>query len=101
VGKSEIVNAGRWRLKESDRLRAMASELTKLGARIEEGEDSLTIEGSPSLKGGRVDAWGDHRIAMSMALAAIRCENPVELSGWQSVNKSYPGFWHDYERVEL
>ena len=100
-GKSEIINAGRLRFKESDRLHAMASELTKLGAKIVEGEDSLGIEGSKSLRGGRVDAWGDHRIAMSMALAAIRCEEPVELTGWQNVNKSYPGFWDDFEKEEL
>ncbi|MCL1880202.1 MAG: 3-phosphoshikimate 1-carboxyvinyltransferase [Actinomycetia bacterium] len=97
VGTSKIVNAGRLRFKESDRLHAMASELARLGAKVVEKEDSLIIEGSERLRGGRADAWGDHRIAMSMALAAIRCERPVELSGWQSVRKSYPGFWEDFE----
>jgi 3-phosphoshikimate 1-carboxyvinyltransferase len=96
-GTSRIVNAGRLRLKESDRLRALATELRKLGALVEETDDSLSITGASRLRGGSVDAWGDHRIAMSMAVAAIRCETPVSISGWRSVNKSYPGFWRDFE----
>ncbi|MDR1915672.1 MAG: 3-phosphoshikimate 1-carboxyvinyltransferase [Synergistaceae bacterium] len=96
-GVSRIVNAGRLRLKESDRLSALRTELSALGANIEESGDSLVITGVSGLKGGHADSWGDHRIAMSMALAAIRCDEPVLLSGWQSVNKSYPGFWRDFE----
>jgi len=96
-GKSRIVNAGRLRLKESDRLSALTSELKKLGANIEETGDSLSITGVSRLRGGSVDAWGDHRIAMALAVAAIRCDGPVTLSGWRSVNKSYPGFWSDFE----
>jgi len=97
-GTSHIVNAGRLRIKESDRLSAMTSELRKLGALVEEGENSMTITGRPSLDGGQTDAHGDHRIAMAMAVAAIRCEAPVSLSGWQHVSKSYPGFWEDFEK---
>ncbi|MDR1482779.1 MAG: 3-phosphoshikimate 1-carboxyvinyltransferase [Synergistaceae bacterium] len=96
-GTSGIVNAGRLRLKESDRLRALAAELGRLGADVRETDDSLSISGADRLRGGRVDAWGDHRIAMAMAVAAIRCEEPVRLTGWESVNKSYPGFWRDFE----
>jgi 3-phosphoshikimate 1-carboxyvinyltransferase len=95
-GTSHIVNAGRLRLKESDRLRALATELGKLGAEVEETEDSLSITGAPRLKGGLVDAWGDHRIAMALAAAALRCDSPVLLTGWRSVNKSYPEFWSDW-----
>lgn len=97
-GTSHIVNAGRLRIKESDRLSAMTSELRKLGALVEEEDDSMTITGRPSLDGGQTDAHGDHRIAMAMAVAAIRCEAPVSLSGWQHVSKSYPGFWEDFEK---
>ncbi|MCL2136999.1 MAG: 3-phosphoshikimate 1-carboxyvinyltransferase [Coriobacteriia bacterium] len=100
-GTSYITNASRLRLKESDRLSAMASELGKLGALIVEGDDYLSITGVDSLSGNRVDAWSDHRIAMSMGLAAIRTVGQVELSGWQSVAKSYPHFWQDFERSEL
>jgi 3-phosphoshikimate 1-carboxyvinyltransferase len=96
-GTSEIVNAGRLRLKESDRLSALAAELGKLGAKIVETDRSLSITGAERLKGGKVDAWGDHRVAMAMAVAAVRCDGPVSLTGWQSVNKSYPGFWRDFE----
>jgi 3-phosphoshikimate 1-carboxyvinyltransferase len=99
-GTSRIVNAARLRLKESDRLLALATELRKLGAKVEETEDSLSITGAPRLKGGRVDAWGDHRIAMSLATAAIRCDSPVLLTGWRSVNKSYPQFWTDFLQKE-
>jgi 3-phosphoshikimate 1-carboxyvinyltransferase len=95
-GTSRIVNAGRLRLKESDRLRALATELGKLGAEVEETENSLSITGAPRLKGGLVDAWGDHRVAMALAAAAIRCDTPVLLTGWRSVNKSYPKFWTDW-----
>jgi 3-phosphoshikimate 1-carboxyvinyltransferase len=96
-GTSEIVNAGRLRLKESDRLGALASELGKLGAKVTESGDALSITGVNRLKGGEVDAWGDHRIAMAMAVASIRCDGPVSLRGWQNVSKSYPGFWRDFE----
>lgn len=99
-GVSHIVGAGRLRYKESDRLHALASELSKLGARVEEGPDSLTIRGAERLPGGRADAWGDHRIAMALAVAAIRCDGPVELTGASSVRKSYPNFWEEFEKEE-
>ena len=95
-GTSRIVNAGRLRLKESDRLRTLRVELNKLGADIEEEEDFLSITGMERLKGGDADAWGDHRIAMALAVASIRCETPVRLTGWQCVSKSYPAFWQDF-----
>jgi 3-phosphoshikimate 1-carboxyvinyltransferase len=97
-GTSNIINAGRLRLKESDRLAAIASELKKLGALIEEQDDGLVITGQPSLRGGAVDAHNDHRIAMSMALAAIGCREPVALTGWRSVQKSSPDVWSDFEK---
>ena len=46
-----------------------------------------------------VDAWGDHRIAMMTAIAATRCKKPVTLTGAECVNKSYPDFWKEYERL--
>ncbi|MDR2355581.1 MAG: 3-phosphoshikimate 1-carboxyvinyltransferase [Clostridiales Family XIII bacterium] len=100
-GTSRIVNAGRLRLKESDRLRALAEELGKLGAHIEESRDTLVIRGARTLRGGTADAHHDHRIAMSVALAAIRCTEEVSLIGWHNVGKSYPNFWDDFERTTL
>ncbi|MDR1885355.1 MAG: 3-phosphoshikimate 1-carboxyvinyltransferase [Synergistaceae bacterium] len=96
-GTSRIEGALRLRLKESDRLSALRTELNKLGADVEETRDSLAIRGAGRLAGGRVDAWGDHRIAMSLAVAAIGCDGPVLMSGWRSVSKSYPDFWRDFE----
>jgi 3-phosphoshikimate 1-carboxyvinyltransferase len=97
-GESRIENAGRLRLKESDRLAALAEELAALGADIRVDGDALVIRGREVLAGGRASAHGDHRIAMALAVAAVGCEGPVELTGRESVNKSYPGFWRDFEK---
>ncbi|MEA4847901.1 MAG: 3-phosphoshikimate 1-carboxyvinyltransferase [Clostridiaceae bacterium] len=98
-GRTEIVKAKRLRLKESDRLKAISSELGKLGAFIEEGQEGLVIYGRKSLKGGRVDSWNDHRIAMALAIAATRCKEPVIIDGASSVKKSYPDFWGHYKAL--
>jgi len=99
-GTSRITGAARLRDKESDRLFALVTELRKLGADITETGDGLVISGKPQLDGGEVDAHSDHRIAMSLAVAAIRCNNPVTITGWESVQKSYPNFWADFEKEE-
>lgn len=100
-GTTHIINAGRLRIKECDRLAAMTSELNKLGAKVIEEPEGLLIEGQPQgLKGGaEVDAWNDHRIAMSLAVAAQACAEPIVLTGAGSVSKSYPDFWKDYKSV--
>ena len=100
-GTTKIINAGRLRIKECDRLAAMTSELNKMGAAITEEPEGLTIVGKPDgLKGGvTVDAWNDHRIAMSLAIAAQKCREPIILTGAESVAKSYPTFWEDYKSV--
>ena len=100
-GTTKIINAGRLRIKECDRLAAMTSELNKMGAAITEEPEGLTIVGKPEgLKGGvQVDAWNDHRIAMSLAIAAQKCAEPIILTGAESVAKSYPTFWEDYKSV--
>ena len=98
-GKTHIVNAGRLRIKESDRLRSVTDVLTRLGADILEEPEGLLITGKDRLTGGEVDAWGDHRIAMMAAVAAIGCENTVTITGAEHVRKSYPTFWEDYEAL--
>ena len=95
-GETRIIRAGRLRLKESDRLLSTARELSKLGAQIREDGDSLIISGKAELDGGEVDSWQDHRIAMALAIASIRCKRPVYIRGAECVNKSYPGFWQDF-----
>ena len=98
-GTSVITNASRLRIKESDRLATTASTLNALGAKITELEDGLIIEGVPSLKGGTVDAYIDHRIAMTAAVASLVCTEPVVLTGAQAVNKSYPKLWEDFGKL--
>ncbi len=99
-GESRIVNAGRLRIKESDRLAAITAELRKMGADIEEGEDVLAIRGKQVLCGAEVSSHNDHRIAMATAIAACRCEGPVSILGAEkSVKKSYPNFFEDYKAL--
>ncbi|MCT4607445.1 MAG: 3-phosphoshikimate 1-carboxyvinyltransferase [Marinisporobacter sp.] len=98
-GKTKIVNAARLRIKESDRLKAMATELSKLGADIKELEDGLEIHGKEKLRGGIVDSWNDHRIAMALAIASIKCSEPVIIQSSDAVKKSYPRFWQDFEKL--
>ncbi len=94
-GTTRIVNAGRLRLKESDRIASVCAALQSLGGRTESDDDSITIFGTGRLRGGTVDACGDHRIAMLGATAATLCAEPVEIIGAQATNKSYPGFFDD------
>lgn len=95
-GTTRIYNAGRLRLKESDRLTAVRTLLENLGVAAEETEDGLLIHGTDHFSGGTVDSFGDHRIAMAAAVAAIRADGPVTITGAQAVEKSYPLFWEDY-----
>ena len=92
-GTSRITGAARLRLKESDRLATTARALNALGGQVEETEDGLLIHGKAQLDGGRVDAAGDHRIAMAAAVASGACTGPVVIAGGQAVEKSYPTFW--------
>lgn len=97
---TKIINAERVRIKESDRLKAISTEMNKLGADITELKDGLVIKGQKSLKGNAtVNSWNDHRIAMSLAVAATKCESEIILEDYLSVNKSYPKFWTDYESL--
>ena len=99
-GESEIFNAGRLRIKESDRLRATAQLLTALGGQVQELPEGLRIRGVGRLSGGSVDACNDHRIAMAAAIAASAADGPVTILGAEAVNKSYPDFWRDYAAMK-
>lgn len=98
-GKTSVYNALRLRIKESDRIKSTTSELTKLGALIDEKKDGLTVQGKKYLDGGNVTSWNDHRIAMSMAIASIRCKDKITIEGAESVEKSYPNFWNDFKNL--
>lgn len=101
-GESRIINAGRLRHKESDRLKSTASELARLGVDIKEGRDSLTICGRDLLESNVCSAWNDHRIAMALAIAACRTEGSVEITGAEeAVKKSYPDFFEVYDKLRV
>ncbi len=89
----------RVRLKESDRIHAMAVELRKMGADIIETVDGLKIKGVDRLEGATVSSWNDHRIAMALAIAATYSKGQVCIEGADCVSKSYPEFWEDYKKV--
>lgn len=98
-GTTKIINASRLRIKESDRLKAISTELNKLGADIKELNDGLIINGKDALKGGKVDSWNDHRIAMALGVASIKCKERVIISNSEAVVKSYPEFWNDFIKL--
>lgn len=100
-GKTVIYNASRLRIKESDRLQSVAALLSNLGAKIRETEDGLILEGVSSLCGGSVSAFGDHRIAMSAAVASLVSASPVTLDGAEAVAKSYPDFWKEMQALGM
>ena len=90
-----FTDIARLRLKESDRVAAIIAMLESLGGKAEATENTLTIYPA-TLTGGIVDSFGDHRIAMSAAIAATICTHPVTILGAECVTKSYPKFWDDY-----
>lgn len=99
-GTMIIENAARLRIKESDRLEAMVSNLTKIGAQIKVDGDRVEITGQKTLKGGKeVSSYKDHRIAMAMAIASIRCEEPIIIDDEAVVSKSYPNFFDSFTKL--
>lgn len=92
-GTTRITDARELRVKETDRIAAMVSELGRLGARVEALADGMVIEGGEHLRGGEVDSHGDHRIAMSMAVAALRAGGPVTIHDTGCTATSFPDFW--------
>lgn len=99
-GESRIENAARLRFKESDRLAAMTSELSKMGANITEGDDFLEISGKQTLRGCDLSSWNDHRIAMALSVAACRTEGDISIdNAKKAITKSYPAFFDDYVKL--
>jgi 3-phosphoshikimate 1-carboxyvinyltransferase len=99
-GETRIINGERLRIKESDRITSIKTELNKLGGNVSEEGDSLIIQGVEGFRGGiTVNAWNDHRIAMSLAIASTRCEKEIILEEAESVRKSYPHFWDDFVKM--
>lgn len=98
-GETRFLNAGRLRIKESDRLKTTRELLERLGADVDELPDGLVVRGRGTLAGGECDGANDHRIVMSAAVAGARTQHPVVIRGAQAVRKSYPGFFDDFARL--
>ncbi len=92
IGETRVRDAQELRVKESDRVASVAQELRKLGADIEEQEDGFVIAGPTKLRGARVNAHNDHRLAMSLAVAGLIAEGETIIEGWECVADSFPNF---------
>jgi 3-phosphoshikimate 1-carboxyvinyltransferase len=92
-GTTIIRGAEELRVKESDRIASMASELRKMGVIIEEYPDGISIQGPADLRGATVESYGDHRIAMALAIAALSAKGTTSIKGCSAVNISFPGFF--------
>ena len=95
----EVRDAKELRVKESDRIAAVATNLRLMGAQVEEREDGLKIPGGQNLHGAELDSFGDHRIAMAFAVAALRAEGETLIRGAESAAISYPAFFPTLEEV--
>ena len=95
----EVRDAKELRIKESDRISAVATNLRKMGAQVEERDDGLKILGGQSLRGAELDSFGDHRIAMAFAVAALRAEGETLIRGAESAAISYPAFFDKLEEL--
>jgi 3-phosphoshikimate 1-carboxyvinyltransferase len=98
-GTTTIRDAEELRVKETDRIAAMASELSKLGAAVEPTADGMIIHGRERLQGGVVSSHGDHRIAMSCAIAALVASAPVTIHDTACTETSFPGFWELLDKI--
>jgi 3-phosphoshikimate 1-carboxyvinyltransferase len=94
-GTTVITNAAELRVKETDRIETVADNLGRLGCAVDTAPDGLTITGGRPLAGATVDSFGDHRIAMAMAVAGLAASGTTYIEGWDAVATSYPGFEED------
>jgi 3-phosphoshikimate 1-carboxyvinyltransferase len=95
----EVRDAKELRVKESDRIAAVATNLRRVGAQVEEREDGLKIPGRQTLHGAEIDSHSDHRIAMAFAIAALRAEGETLILSAESAAISYPAFFHTLEEL--
>ncbi|MBI3379211.1 3-phosphoshikimate 1-carboxyvinyltransferase [Candidatus Gottesmanbacteria bacterium] len=97
-GETRINNIKHLRTKESDRIQSVVSQLSKMRIKVKTTDDSMIISGG-NLKGALIDTFNDHRIAMSMAIAGLAAKGETIINNAEVVNKSYPDFWKDLEKV--
>lgn len=98
-GKTIIKDAGELKVKESNRIDVMVSNLSAMGADIEATDDGMIIKGGKSLHGAAIDSKLDHRIAMSFAVAALNADGETDILGSECVDISYPGFYGDLMKL--
>jgi 3-phosphoshikimate 1-carboxyvinyltransferase len=98
-GETVVSGAEELRAKESDRIAGVVEGLSGLGARIEGRPDGFAVEGTGGLRGGRLDARGDHRLAMVGAIAGLASKEGVEVDGFEAVAVSYPRFERDLRQL--
>jgi 3-phosphoshikimate 1-carboxyvinyltransferase len=98
-GKTVIRDAGELRVKESDRIATVVGELSRLGAKIEPLPDGMVIYGGRPLAGTEVDSHFDHRLAMSLAVAALIAKGETTIKHAQVAQVSYPAFWQDMQQA--
>ncbi|MDI6820197.1 MAG: 3-phosphoshikimate 1-carboxyvinyltransferase [Candidatus Hodarchaeaceae archaeon] len=98
-GRTALTNIPHLRYKETDRLRALASELHKLGARVKELPGELHLRGVKQLKGASLTSYGDHRMAMALAVAGLVAKGETVIDGAESVKVSYPNFIDDMRKL--
>ncbi len=99
-GETTIKDAAELRAKESDRIATVASELRKLGVEVQPAADGMVIAGGGELLGGHLDSYGDHRLAMALAVAALAAEGTTTIGDAHSVDVSYPAFWAHLEQLQ-
>jgi 3-phosphoshikimate 1-carboxyvinyltransferase len=95
----EVRDAKELRVKESDRIAAVAANLRKMGAEVEEHPDGMRIPGGQHLHGAELDSYGDHRIAMAFAVAALRAEGATTIHGADAAGVSYPTFFEELRKI--
>jgi len=98
-GTSVIRDAYELRLQKTDRIKSIATNLRKMGVKVGELEDGLAIDGGSELNGAEIETFGDHRIAMAFAIAALIAKGPSVIKGAECVQTSYPSFWDDFDRL--
>ena len=98
-GESVIRNAEELMVKETDRISTTVENLSSLGAKIEKLPDGLRIQGQPSLRGGCINSYGDHRLAMAGAIAGMLSQEGVGIKGMEAAAVSYPDFLYDLEKI--
>ncbi len=98
-GTSQFIHAERLRIKECDRITCMREELEKMGAKLIEQQDGLTIEGVSELTGAVLDSHNDHRVAMALAMASLKTKGDIVIRNAECVTKSFPDFWRVFEAL--